>query len=145
MNGGTLTPDHEERVRQALAKVPFASLLGLELQSIAAGIAVLALPLHPSLTQNSGVVHGGAIASLIDTATAFAIVSLLPEGERVTTIDLAITFLRPLTTGRATATASVLRLGRRVIAVSAEVQADDGSLAATALSNYLRLGTSPPN
>lgn len=139
MNPGKLTPDQEKRVRHALAKVPFAKLLGIELESIAAGVAVLALPLHESLKQNSGVVHGGAIASLIDSATAIAIITLLPEGERVTTIDLTISYLRPLTTGRAQASARVLRLGRRVISVSSEVHAHNGSLAATALSTYLRL------
>jgi uncharacterized protein (TIGR00369 family) len=142
MNAEPLTPAHEERVRQALARVPYAQLLGLELEWVAAGIAVLALPLHPRLHQNSGVVHGGATASLIDSATAFAILTLLPEGERVTTIDLSITYLRPLIAGRAQATARVLRFGRRVISVTAEVQADNGSVAATALSTYLRLG--PP-
>jgi uncharacterized protein (TIGR00369 family) len=139
MTSTTLSPDQEQRVRQALAKVPFAKLLGIELESFAAGVAVLVMPLHDNLKQNSGVVHGGAIASLIDTATAFAIITLLPEGERVTTVDLTVTYLRPLIAGRATATAKVLRAGKRVIAVSAEVLGQDGSLVATALSTYLRL------
>jgi acyl-CoA thioesterase len=144
MKTGTLSPAQEERARQALAKVPFARLLGIELESLAAGLAVLVLPLHENLKQNSGVVHGGAIASLIDTSTAFAIITLLPEGERVTTVDLTITYLRPLVSGRARATAKVLRAGKRIIAVSAKVQGEDGSLAATALSSYLRLeGTGP--
>jgi uncharacterized protein (TIGR00369 family) len=143
MRTGTLSPDQEQRVRQALAKVPFANLLGIELESFAAGVAVLGLPLHENLKQNSGVVHGGAIASLIDTATALAIITLLPEGERVTTVDLTITYLRPLIAGQATATAKVLRAGKRVIAVSAEVFGEDGSLVATALSTYLRLEPQP--
>jgi uncharacterized protein (TIGR00369 family) len=89
--------------------------------------------------QNHGVIHGGAIASLIDSATAFAIISLLAPKEKVTTVDLTISYLRPLTDGRITAVAKVLRAGRRLIVVSAEVVSNDGKLAATALSTYIKL------
>src|SRR5258705_4656259 len=139
MKSAKLTAAQEKRVRQALDKVPFAKLLGIELESFEAGSAVLALKLNARLKHTNGVVHGGAIASLIDTATAIAIITLLAPRERVTTVDLTISYLRPLTTGRARARARVLRAGRRLIAVSAEVSSDDGSLAATALSTYLRL------
>ncbi len=59
--------------------------------------------------------------------------------DQVPFANLTISYLRPLLTGRARATARVLRVGRRLIAVSAEVSSDDGSLAATALSTYIRL------
>jgi len=129
----------EKHVRQALDQVPFAKLLGIELESFEAGSAALTLTLNENLKQNNGVVHGGAIASLIDTATAIAVITLFAPYERFTTVDLTISYLRPLLTGRARATARVLRAGRRLIAVSAEVSGDDGSLAATALSTYIRL------
>jgi uncharacterized protein (TIGR00369 family) len=76
---------------------------------------------------------------LIDTATAFAIISLLAPKERVTTVDLTVNYLRPLTKGRVTAIARVLRAGRRLFVVSANVFDKDGNLATTALSTYLRL------
>jgi acyl-CoA thioesterase len=139
MKSAKLTAAQEKHVRQALDQVPFAKLLGIELESFDAGSAALTLTLNENLKQNNGVVHGGAIASLIDTATAIAIITLLAPYERVTTVDLTISYLRPLLTGRARATARVLRAGRRLIAVSAEVSGDDGSLAATALSTYIRL------
>lgn len=139
MNPASLPTDQENKVRETLDKVPFAKLLGIELVSVAVGEAVLALSLHEGLKQDSGVVHGGAIASLIDSATAIAIMTMLSSGERVTTIDLTVSYLRPLIEGRAVATARVLRLGRRVISVSAEVHSESTRLAATALSTYLRL------
>jgi uncharacterized protein (TIGR00369 family) len=85
------------------------------------------------------VVHGGVIASLIDSATAFAILPLLNPDERTTTVDLTISYLRPLVAGVVVARAKVLRAGRRMIATSAELFDDDGKLAATALSTYIRL------
>jgi len=54
-------------------------------------------------------------------------------------VDLTITYLRPLTKGRVTAEARVVRNGRRLVAVSADAFSEDGKLAATALSTYLKL------
>jgi len=141
MISSELTEDQRRRIHEALDAVPFAKLLGLELDTIEPGLAVMSLRIRQELKQNSGVVHGGAIASLIDTAMAFAIIPLLAEGERTTTVDLTINYLRPLTSGRATATAWVLRAGRRVIALSADVSDELSNPAATALSTYLRLSS----
>ncbi len=136
-----ITEDQRRRIHEALDAVPFAKLLGLELDTIEPGLAVMSLRIRQELKQNSGVVHGGAIASLIDTAMAFAIIPLLAEGERTTTVDLTINYLRPLTSGRVTATARVLRAGRRVIALSADVSDELSNPAVTALSTYLRLSS----
>jgi len=139
MNDEKLTASQVERVHKALATVPFAKLLGIELEDVASGTATLGLEIRDDLKQNNGVVHGGAIASLIDTATAFAIISLLPPDEQATTADLTISYLRPLKSGRARATARVIRAGRRLIVVSAELVDDAGKLAATALTTYIKI------
>ena len=139
MKIGTLDPEQAERAAAALERVPFAKLLGIELEEISAGTATLAFEVRPDLKQNNDVVHGGAIASLIDSATAFAIISLLPSDERATTVDLTISYLRPLISGRARAVARVLRAGKRLIVVSAELFDQKGSLVATALSTYIKI------
>jgi len=139
MNSEKLTAEQIERIQKALASVPFAKLLGIELETVAPGTATLSLPITNDLKQNNGVVHGGAIASLIDSATAFAIISLLPPDEKATTADLTISYLRPLKEGRAHSTARVLRAGRRLIVVSAELVDDAGKLIATALTNYIKI------
>lgn len=139
MNRAKITAAQLRRIRKAVDTVPFAQLLGIELDDISSGTATLGLDVRDELKQNHGVVHGGAIASLIDTATAFAIISLLAPGERVTTVDLTISYLRPLTEGRVTAVAKVLRAGRRLFVVSAEVFDKDKELATTALSTYVKL------
>jgi acyl-CoA thioesterase len=139
MTAAKLTAVQLRRIQKAIDTVPFARLLGIELDSVEPGTATLGLSIRPELTQNHGVVHGGAIASLIDTATAFAIISLLAPREKVTTVDLTISYLRPLTTGRVTALAKVRRSGRRLFVVSADVFDDEGKLATTALSTYIKL------
>ena len=135
----TQTAAQLRRLRRAISKVPFANLLGIELQEAGRGSATLRLIVREELKQIHGVMHGGAIASLVDTATAFAIATLLANEERVTTVNLTINYVRPLKRGTARAHARVLRAGRRLITVSAEVLDDDGSLAATALSTYIKL------
>jgi len=139
MNAGKLTAAQLERIQKAFDDLPFAKLIGIELDQINEGVATLGLEVRNVLMQNNGVVHGGAIASLIDTAAAFAILSVLPSGERVTTVDLTISYLRPLTTGWARATARVVRAGRRLITVSGEVLDDGGKPVATALTTYIKI------
>ena len=139
MNDEKLTASQLERVHEALATVPFAKLLGIELEDVAPGTATLGFEIRNDLKQNNGVVHGGAIASLIDTATAFAIISLLPPDERATTVDLTISYLRPVTHGKLTCTATVRRAGKRLLVVSADTLDSGGKLIATALSTYIKL------
>ncbi|HET9479312.1 MAG TPA: PaaI family thioesterase [Pyrinomonadaceae bacterium] len=138
-----ITPDLNEeqraRVEAMREAVPFLELLGVEIESVGPGTATLLLPIREKIKRNDGIVHGGAIASVIDSAFALAITPLLGENERTTTVDLTIHYLRPLSAGVAKTTARVVRLGRRVITVSAELFDENGKLAATALSTYLRI------
>lgn len=134
-----LTAAQIRRAQKALADVPYARLLEIQLEDLASGSATLRMRVRKVLTQNHGVVHGGAIASLIDSATAFAIITLLAPKEKVTTVDLTISYLRPVTNGRLICTAKVLRSGRRLLVVSADVFDSAQKLVATALSTYIRL------
>jgi uncharacterized protein (TIGR00369 family) len=123
---------------QLLDAVPFAQLLGIKLNEIKPGFAVLSVDIRHELIQNHGVVHGGVIASLADTAAAFAIASILKPEESTTTIDLTIHFLRPITSGTAIATAMIVREGQRVIVLSIEVRDQRETVLATATAAFLR-------
>jgi len=135
----SLTDEQRERIADALSKVPFAKLLGIKLDSVEPGLASLSLEIREDFKQNAGVVHGGVIAALIDSAMAFAIVPLLKSDETTTTVDLTISYLRPLRSGIVVATARVLRAGGRLIVLTADLLDNDGNLAATALSTYTKL------
>jgi uncharacterized protein (TIGR00369 family) len=134
-----LTGAQEQRIREAFENIPFAHLLGIELGELKRGRATMYLEVRDELRRNSGVAHGGAIASLVDTAAAFAILTLLEPDQTTTTIDLTIHYLRPLIKGRATAHARVLRAGRRIIVISIEVLDETKALAATALTSFMKL------
>lgn len=134
-----VSAEHLERMRAILKTVPFAQLLGLEIVAASRGSATLRMPIRKELTQNYGLLHGGAMASLIDTATAFAIVSQLSSPERFTTVDLTVNYLKAITEGAAICQARVVRAGRRILTLSAEVHDDAGTLAAIAVSTYIWL------
>ena len=136
-----LNDEQRRRVEDLRDAVPFLKLLGIEAEHVGPGTATLLLPVRDELTRNDRIIHGGAIASVIDSAFAFAIIPILAENERTVTVDLTIHYLRPLSGGVAKAIARVIRAGRRVITVSAELFDENEKLAATALSTYLRITT----
>ena len=127
-----------ERARNAFASVAYAKFLGLELCELKSGDVTVCLDVRDELTQNHGVVHGGAIASLIDTASAFVILTAIDENEKVTTTDLTIHYLRPVTAGRMLARARIVRGGRRRFVVNVEVE-NGGTLAATAITGDVKI------
>ena len=134
-----LDPAKLSRARTAFASVPYAKFLGLELGAVANGQVSVHLRVRDELLQNQGVVHGGAVASLIDTASAFAVLSQIDVNERVTTTDLTIHYLRPVTTGRMTATARIVRGGRRLFVLSVDVTNEADALLATAVTTYIKI------
>jgi len=139
MSENSLDEARISRAQAAFAAVPFAKLLGLEMGELKTGEATLHLTVRDELKQNQGVMHGGAVASLIDTASAFAVVTQLEPDERVTTTDLTIHYLRPIVSGRLSATARIVRGGRRLFVLSIEVINDQQKLVATAITTYIKL------
>jgi len=90
-----------------IATAPFEDLLEMRIETAAAGRAVLSMPFLVKHAQGGGVLHGGALTSLADTAVAMAIKSLLPEGAFFATTDLKMEFLAPAKAGRVRAEAQV--------------------------------------
>ncbi|WP_305041057.1 PaaI family thioesterase [Geoalkalibacter sp.] len=86
---------------------PFEELIGLRIEIAQGGRALLSLPFTVKLSQGGGLMHGGALTSLADTAVAMAIKSLLPEGTQFATTELSMKFLAPVREGLVTARAEV--------------------------------------
>ncbi|MBE0596982.1 MAG: PaaI family thioesterase [Desulfuromonadales bacterium] len=105
---------------------PFEDLVGLAIQTAADGRAVLSMPFTVKLAQGGGVVHGGALTTLADTAVAIAIKTLLPPGTIFATIELSIRFLAPAREGQLTATAQVNGPQGRTFHGEAVVVDDEG-------------------
>lgn len=128
----------KQKARDVFARVPYLNLLGMELVDLKMDEAVVKLEMRDELRQPHGLLHGGATASVIDTAMAFAVVTRLAEDETASTVDLNVYYLRPVTKGAIVCRAKIVKAGKRLLTVSAEVFNDD-KLIATALSTYTKV------
>jgi acyl-CoA thioesterase len=134
-----VSQSQKQMAHDVFAKVPYLKLIGMELVDLKMGEAIVRLQMRDELRQPHGLLHGGATASVIDTAMAFAVVTRLAENEKASTVDLTVHYLRPVTTGAIVCTAKVVKAGKRLLTVSAEVVNDEKKLIATALSTYTKV------
>jgi uncharacterized protein (TIGR00369 family) len=135
----TITAEQRAFAENALHNLPFSKLIGMKLVDLQPDEAVISIEMRDDLRQPSGVLHGGVTATLIDTAMAFAVRTRLAMDEATATIDLTVHYLRPHITGVFTCTAKVVRAGKRIFTVSADVVNDNGKHIATAVSTYTRV------
>jgi uncharacterized protein (TIGR00369 family) len=128
----------EELKKMLYQAIPFYSTLGLELQEIGDGKATFEVYVKKELTQN-GNVHGGVIASLIDSACACAAISLLYPNGSATTIDLQVEYHKPVSNGKLIATGKCLKSGKNIFFCKAKVWNEEGNLVSTGSSQLLRI------
>jgi uncharacterized protein (TIGR00369 family) len=111
--------------------VPFAGELGLRLVAADPASVRLELDWQPRLCTAGGVLHGGALMSLADTAGAVCALLNLPEGaQRTTTVESKTNLLGAVRDGTVTAVATPLHSGRTLIVVETELRAGGGKLVA---------------
>ncbi len=134
-----ITPDVMEKIRAKFEQNHFPKLVGIEIDDIEPGRAKLSLEVSEKHRQLQGIMHGGAIATLIDTAVAFAIVGASEPGAKFTTIELKINYLSPIVEGRVIADARLIRDGKRIVVAECDVFDAAGKMAAKGLLTYMRL------
>ena len=118
---------------------PIAMLLGFQLTEIEVGRVVFECTPDDSAYNPIGTVHGGLVCTLADSAAACAAHTTLEAGLAYTSIDLNVSYLRPVTrdSGRLRAIGTVTKPGRRVAFSSVEIFDGHGKLVATATSSCL--------
>ncbi len=114
-----------------IACAPFEEYLDMHIEEAADGRAVLTMPFQVKHAQGKGLMHGGAVTALADTAVAMAIKSILPEGTHFVTVELSLTFHAPVTSGTVTAVATLTENDDRTIKGRAEVFDENGIKTAT--------------
>jgi len=114
-----------------IACAPFEEYLGMRIDEAKDGRAVLTMPFKVKLSQGKGLMHGGAVTALADTAVAMAIKSILPEDTHFATIELGLKFHAPVRGGAVKAVARIAERDDRTIRGEAEVFAEDGTKVAT--------------
>src|SRR5512135_155705 len=103
---------YERALRRAVESAPYFQLLQIRLEEIDTGFTRFRMPFRRELTQAYGVVHGGAIASLADTAVAFALMTIIQPGERVTTAEFKINFFSAVNSGEMIGEARIVHSGK---------------------------------
>jgi uncharacterized protein (TIGR00369 family) len=131
-----LSAEELARLRETFARVPYVGLLGFEFVRAERGAATFALEVREELTRMGGILHGGAVVSLLDTAAAFAVHTVIEPDARTVTVDLTAHFLRPASAGRIEARARVLRRGKRVCILSVEARDTTAEIIATSTMTY---------
>lgn len=130
--------DGGEFIRRFLPTSPYAGHLGMRLVEMHADEAILALPFSNEVVTIGNTVHGGAIASLIDTAAMVAAWSgaPMPEQLRGTTVGLTVSYLAAASGEDLLATARVLRRGRSLVYLDVDVRNQAGRAIAKGLVTY---------
>src|SRR5262245_47643781 len=106
---------------------PFFTVLGLQIDEVRSDYCRMRMPFHPGLRTEGEIVHGGAIASLVDSAGVVAVWSnVSPEVTRGATATMTVNYLAAAEAIDLTAEAQVIRRGRSVVFVEVDVTSSLG-------------------
>ena len=133
-----LDPELEAALRRKLAANPFIKYVGIQVPQLGKGYARFLLPFKPELANTIGLMQGGVIAALGDETVAFALYSLVPEGEMINTIEMKLNFLGAVKEGDVTAEARIAKRGRTISLGEFVVRQGD-RLVAQGLCTYIHL------
>ena len=134
-----LSPEYIEAVRKSVNVCPYFSLLSMQIIGLSWGESQLEILVQEKHLQPFGIVHGGVFASLIDAAAFWAVYTQVPEDLGMTTVELKLNYLAPLTTGRMIAKGKSLRVGKTICLGEASIMNEEGTLLAHGTSTMMVL------
>ncbi|MFM7334522.1 MAG: PaaI family thioesterase [Tabrizicola sp.] len=120
-------PDVTDTARRFISALPHSHALGMQLEEIGGGVAVITMPYAPALIGDpeTGVIHGGAVSALMDTACGAAVMSHPQAGFSTATLDLRIDYMRPATPGQTIRTRAECHHVTRSVAFVRAVATDE--------------------
>lgn len=135
----TPNPAYIQTLRDSVKQAPYPNLIGMTIASIEFGRCRIELDLGEKHLQPFGIVHGGVLATLIDTATFWAGFMRLPEDAGLVNVDLKLNYLKAVVGGRLRAEGECLRAGRQISYTTASVYDASGELVAHGTSTLMTL------
>lgn len=135
----TPDPDYIQELIQLVNTSPYPAHMSMRLGDIAMDHARIELDTGPCHLQPFGIVHGGVLATLIDTATFWAAFMRIPENAGLVNIDLKLNYLKPVTTGRMEARGRTIRSGKSISYAEATVVDANGETVAHGTSTLMTL------
>lgn len=136
---GQVNPLYVEQLRELVADAPYPHHMAMTLDAISIDGCQVRIEIDQRHFQPYGIVHGGVIATIIDTATFWAAFLRLPQDIGLVNIDLKLNYLKAVTAGPLVATGTCIRPGRRVSYCEAKVHNADNQLIAHGTSSLLTL------
>jgi len=136
-----LNPNFATEVRSSFAQQPIMNLLGASLASVEPGVVEIVLPYRADLAQHHGYLHAGVVTTIADSACGYAAYTLMPAGSDVLSVEFKVNLLRPAQGEMFVARAEVIKAGRTLTVVSADVFAltgDEKTLVATMQGTMIR-------
>lgn len=122
----SLNPSFEADIQRSFAKQSIMQLIGAELSRIEPGVVEISLPYRAELTQQNGYLHAGIVTTIADSACGYAAFSLMPAGSEVLSVEFKVNLLRPAKGDRFVARAEVIKPGKTLTVVKADVFAISG-------------------
>ena len=119
-----MSADQDARIRDSFARQTMMRTLGATLESVEPGRVVIAAPILPSSLQQQGAGHAGLTFSIGDSAAGYAALTMIAPGAEVMTVEMKINLMSPALGDRLVAEGRVIRPGRRVLVVAADVWAE---------------------
>src|SRR5688572_15872504 len=135
----TPNPAYIQAIQDSVHEAPFPSLIGMRIAELEFDRCRIDLDLAQRHLQPFGIVHGGVLATLIDTATFWAGYLRLPQGTGLVNVDLKLNYLKAATTGRLRTEGTCLRAGRQVSVTEASVFDAAGERIAHGISTLMAM------
>ncbi|QTA78991.1 Phenylacetic acid degradation thioesterase [Desulfonema limicola] len=132
-------PEYINELIETVKKSPFPSHMCMQLTGIKIDASEVELDAGKNHLQPFGIIHGGVIATLIDTATFWAAFLRIPENAGMVNIDLKLNYLKSVNTGILTARGQTIRSGRSISYAEASVFDAQGELLAHGTSTLMTL------
>lgn len=114
-------PAFQARVQASFDRQGLMGTLGASILHLAPGAVDIALSPSPSVSQQHGFVHAGAVAAIADSAAGYAALSLMPPGAGVLTTEFKINLVAPAAGERIVARGRVVKAGRTLTLAQTEV------------------------
>jgi len=120
-----------------LANGPYWKLIGMNVVDCSDGKMGVEIEVTEDLLQVYGNVHGGVIASILDSVIAVAINQQLAPGEGAVTVEMKLNYLRPVNKGRIRGIGTVIQKGRKIIVGQGEIMDDAGKTVAIGTATFM--------
>lgn len=141
-------PTFVEEIKESFTRQTIMALIGGELTRVEPGVIEITLPYRADLTQQHGYVHAGIITTIADSACGYAAYTLMPPGSDVLAVEFKVNLLRPAKGDTFVARAEVVKSGRTLTVVRADVHAlsdgDKRELVAIMQGTMMRLQRPSP-